>query len=110
METEKARGAALQMDVIAGERKLAQFSQLLNDAFSVPQGADFLADFPIWGGLEPRKAVIRAGVFAPAGRLAGCAAARIAQLRVPGGSIPVGIIGAVATDPLYRGNGVASET
>lgn len=109
MNLEKNRPAPLQLDGISGKRKYQLFSNLLDLSFNLSGDAHFLSDFSVWAGEEARGGVIRVGAFGPAGRLAGCAAARTATCYASNGKIKLGIIGAVATDPLYRGRGVASD-
>lgn len=90
------------------------FSRLLDRAFPVPPGGHFLSDFPIWDDrFSPGQQVRRLGIFDAnadsEGRLLGCAGLRIARLKTANGPLPVALIGAVATDPSARGQGLASR-
>lgn len=100
----------LRLDEINGGIWRTQFSQLLDQAFSLPAGAHYLEDFPIWdesvSTAGPR--LVRIGIFDD-DHLVGCAGVRIAELKVSSERIPVGLIGAVATHPDYRSRGLASQ-
>lgn len=87
---------------------LLSFSRLLNSAFHVPKGHGFLDDFPVWGPANTQTDLCRLGAFAGP-LLVGCAAARVARLKTSQGELRVGILGAVATHPDWRGRGVASS-
>jgi GNAT superfamily N-acetyltransferase len=94
---------------LQGSQNLAQFSRLLDTAFDVPSGRRFLDDFPVWANAEPPGNFKRLGFFAPSGRLVGCGAARVAELKISEGlKIPLGILGAIATDSDWRGQGMAT--
>ncbi|MGK5087509.1 GNAT family N-acetyltransferase [Bdellovibrionota bacterium FG-2] len=87
-----------------------QFLALLNGAFEVPQGSSFFDDFPVWGeasGLEAARRLRLGGVVD--GKLVSAAAVRLGKMRTTSGElISVALLGAVATDPAYRGKGYAS--
>lgn len=101
----------LKLDTIEGEQAMKQFSRLLDSGFGVQAPGRFLDDFPIWDErLGPAgEKVIRIGVW-DGGELVSCAGARLAQIRVPTGSMDVVLIGAVATAESHRGSGLASRT
>jgi GNAT superfamily N-acetyltransferase len=85
---------------------------ILNQAFPVPAGASFLDDFPVWRQ-ELCATSFLVGSFKGDGKggvLAGCAGGRVAWLKHKTGKIPVGLIGAVATRPEYRGEGIATDS
>jgi GNAT superfamily N-acetyltransferase len=85
---------------------------LLNRAFHVPEGRSFFDDFPIWDeSIVPSdESLVRLGVFsANRHELLASAGVRMARLKMPGGLLPVALIGAVATDERYRGAGLASS-
>ncbi|OFZ54607.1 MAG: hypothetical protein A2428_06100 [Bdellovibrionales bacterium RIFOXYC1_FULL_54_43] len=100
------------VDVIEGERANRQFGNLLDKAFGAVEGAHFFDDFPVWDERygNPDQ-VLRAGVFAGKRRDLICSSSvRLADLRIsPARQLSVAIIGAVATDPRYRGHGFASR-
>ncbi|HLE00916.1 MAG TPA: GNAT family N-acetyltransferase [Bdellovibrionota bacterium] len=100
------------VDVIEGERANRQFGDLLDKAFATVEGAHFFDDFPVWDERHGHpEQVLRAGVFAGKKRDLICSSSvRLADLRIgPSSQLPVAIIGAVATDPKYRGHGFASR-
>lgn len=111
MELEKAP-PALSLKIIAGKEPMARFGALLDQVFPVPQGSHFLEDFPVWGERNSHSGVLRVGAFDAQGNLAACAAARLAEFSaapgIPSG-VSVGVIGAVATRPEFRGRGLASR-
>lgn len=107
MELGTREAPSLILDVIETPESLAKLERLLNQAFPVPQGASYFDDFPVWR-LAPEPCC-RMCVW-DRGALASSAAARIAKLRVgPERQVPVAVIGAVATDPAWRGKGLASR-
>ncbi|HTL12614.1 MAG TPA: GNAT family N-acetyltransferase, partial [Bdellovibrionota bacterium] len=84
---------------------------LLDRCFPVRPGFHFFDDFPVWGPLGPKGAKKLFGWSpSPGAAPAACAGARIAELRLAAGqkTLRTGIVGAVATDPQYRGRGLAS--
>jgi predicted N-acetyltransferase YhbS len=106
-----AEAGGLRLDTIEGARSMKQFSQLLDRNFGVKAPGRFMDDFPIWDeklGPEGEK-VLRIGVW-DGDALVSCAGVRLAQLRVPTGSLDVALIGAVATAESHRGQGLASRT
>ena len=90
-----------------GQQEDALWENLINSAFPVPPGASFYDDFPVWNPALSRG-IKKWGAFAH-GQLAATASIRKCELKVPGGLVPVAIIGAVATDPKFRGSGLASQ-
>jgi GNAT superfamily N-acetyltransferase len=94
--------------LLSGPVAREQFSALLDRCFPVKPGTHFLDDFPVWDeGVGPTK-VIRIGLFeGPV--LAASTGLRVVELQIGSGAVPVGIIGAVATDPSYRGKGLATH-
>lgn len=108
------------LDTISGEDAERQLSALLDQAFSVPPGRHFFDDFPVWSEeLAPSgRSLVRLGAFehpraggAGPARLVASTGIRLAYLKSPegGSKLKVGLIGAVATHPDFRGNGLASE-
>ena len=90
---------------------LRQFSELLNRTFPVPAGKNFFDDFPVWDAqfkTDPNL-IARIGVF-QGPRLISAAGVKKAQMKTPRGVVPVALIGAVVTDPEWRGHGFASKT
>ena len=97
----------LVMDVISSPEQLGR---LLDQVFAVPAGMHFLEDFPVWDGrVGPGpEQVLRAGAF-KGEQLVSSACVRLARLKTAAGnSLAVGIVGGVATDPQFRGRGLAS--
>ena len=82
---------------------------LLDKVFPVGPTGSYYDDFPVWKMIHGEH-IVRLGVGDDAGNLKSCAAGRICHLRTPlGGLIPIGLIGAVATDPMARNQGLASQ-
>jgi predicted N-acetyltransferase YhbS len=85
----------------------AQFSELMDRSFAVPQGQSYLNDFPVWRGRTPE--ILKMGAY-DGKKLVGTACVRVADLWAKGTQqILVGLIGAVATDEAYRGRGIAKS-
>lgn len=105
---ESLREAGLQADFreIQESTELAAWLDLLNRSFPVPPGASFLDDFPAWG--SKGSDVLRVGGFFK-GRLVSCAGARLSKLKTARGALPIGIVGAVASEKEFRGRGLASR-
>lgn len=93
---------------ISGSEAQKKLSSFLDQSFSLPSGSHFLDDFPVWD--EQNKArMFRAGVY-QGENLVCSAGARLAELKIRDGVvIPVGMIGLVATNEQYRGQGMASD-
>lgn len=111
------KGYSVSTGIIEGAAR-RDFSLLLDRAFEVPVGRHFLEDFPIWDPqLVPGgESLLRLGAFlsrrgpGSAGTLVASTGARIAWLRTRGPArLKVALIGAVATEPAYRGHGLASS-
>lgn len=98
----------IEMIPIQGPVSLLQLSRLLDLCFDVPQGGRFFDDFPVWEVLNGCETMRCLGFRSDEESWAAGAAARVAQLDLPGG-VSVGIIGAVATDPCWRRRGLASR-
>jgi len=87
----------------------------LNQAFPVPDGESFFRDFPVWDPTRKLDVIYEieteAGGESGSAALMATAAARVVRIRPLDGSgdRKVGIIGAVATDPRYRNQGLASR-
>jgi len=82
---------------------------LLNQAFRVPKGRSFLDDFPIWSSSMAKMAQSRKiGIFHQS-QLVAAVGIRFADLKIEGSRLPIGLIGGVVTDPLWRGIGLASR-
>lgn len=99
------------VDVIQGAEANAKLGALLDTAFPVSAGGHFFDDFPVW---DERKdpgpgEILRVGIFE--GReLVTSACVRLAGLRAAAGrTVPVCLIGAVATASSHRGQGLASQ-
>jgi GNAT superfamily N-acetyltransferase len=101
----------LELDFISGPEKMAQFSRLVDGGFGVVAPARFLDDFPIWDEqLGPGdERLVRIGVW-EGPELVTSTGVRLAEMRVPAGSMKVALIGAVATAESHRGRGLASRT
>jgi GNAT superfamily N-acetyltransferase len=86
-----------------------QFSALLDQAFALPQGHHYLEDFPVWSASLHSPSTEVMGAFAK-GQLAASAALRVAEARtLHGEKLKVGVIGAVATQSHFRGQGLATQ-
>src|SRR5215210_7830345 len=93
---------------IADDDSSGQFSCLLDLAFEVPAGAHYFEDFPVWNPEFKIKSSNKFGIFKDSLLLAG-AAVRTCDLKIrTGKTVPVALIGAVATHPQWRGRGLAS--
>src|SRR6476619_1871467 len=102
--------AELYLDTISTSGALDQFSNLLDECFSIPRGSHFFDDFPIWDARFKSPSMIRLGVFNKS-HLVSSVAIRKAELQgLQIGNISVAILGAVATRPQWRGKGLASQT
>jgi GNAT superfamily N-acetyltransferase len=101
----------LRLDTIEGDTQMQQFSKLLDVGFGVKSPGRVLDDLPIWDEkVGPgAESVLRIGVW-DGTALVSCAGVRLANLRVPTGSLEVALIGAVATASSHRGAGLASRT
>src|SRR5690348_5164356 len=85
-----------------------QFSDLLDLCFSVPTGSHFLEDFPVWDPQFRIPWVMRLGSFQQNELVSG-AAARLAEIKLLAGkAVTIALIGAVATQPSWRGRGLAT--
>lgn len=108
-------------EMIEGKAANRLFAELLDQAFGVPAGRRFLDDFPIWDAdlMPDGESLARLGAFSPSesvgahGKsktLVASAGVRLGRLKATGsGYLKVGMIGAVATHPAYRGQGLASK-
>jgi GNAT superfamily N-acetyltransferase len=89
--------------------ELQSMGKLLDRVFPVLPGGTYFDDFPVWNS-APSDQLIRMGVLGSEGGLQSCAAGRVSYLRTSmGGLLPIGLIGAVATDPDQRKRGLASQ-
>ncbi len=82
---------------------------LLNQAFHTPPGGSFFDDFPVWQDphLIEQGQVLRR-MRREGGKVVATAFGRVAKINLDGRDRWVGLIGAVATDPAYRGKGFAT--
>ena len=85
-------------DVYASQ--YAQVNDLVSAAFQYPAQHFFFDDFPIWGS----SLVTRLGVF-DGPKLVSHVGIRFAEMQTGAGSEKIALIGAVATDEKYRGQG-----
>lgn len=94
----------MKLRALSGKHDLAQFEEVLNLAFSVPAGASFLDDFPVWSakrdgtlllGIEHQNKLVSVGGL--------CSR----ELWIDSQLAPVGLLGAIATRPEYRKQGLA---
>lgn len=111
MELNGRENTGLEVDLISGPQSRRALAALLNQSFQVPEGHAFLGDFPIWDEsiVASSEEIVRIGAYTAARQhLAACAGVRMARLNTSSGTIPVALIGAVATDEAYRGAGLAS--
>jgi GNAT superfamily N-acetyltransferase len=100
---------------IVGPGHIQQFSSLLDRSFSLHKGMHYLDDFPIWSFTHP--SVVRFGALSEKKELIASAGVRLVSLRLRRGdtsdagpqSVLAALIGAVATDENYRGQGLASR-
>ncbi len=84
-----------------------QLERLLSQSFPTAQGASFYDDFPVWNPMNGAN-LYRVRTVEE-GKVVATAGVRFGLLKAPGGPLPIGIIGAVATDPDYRSRGLASK-
>jgi GNAT superfamily N-acetyltransferase len=107
MKAQETQVKKLFYDVISGPGAQQELEGLLNRTFEVPRGASFYDDFPIW---DERLGVpsLRIGAYADK-RLVASASVRMAQLKAAKLPLEVALIGAVATEPEWRGHGLASN-
>ena len=90
--------------VLPGDR--GELAALYDRCFSVPEGASFMDDFPVWDpGIAVEERVQL--VYRHEGRIVASASARLARTRPGNGTVAV--VGAVVTDPELRGKGLASR-
>ncbi len=78
-------------------------NQLVSSAFQYQPPHAFLDDFPVWASDQS----IRLGLF-DQGRLLSHVGIRFTEMRVDETSVPVALIGAVATDEKSRGKGYST--
>src|SRR4051812_19603129 len=110
MELESRSVHQLQADVISDEYSMEQFSNLLDASFFLPKGCHYFDDFPVWDSKYGVYPLLRIGVFHDK-KLVSAAAVRVGFLNPQAQSpVSVAIIGAVVTDPQWRGMGLASRT
>lgn len=85
-----------------------QFAMLLDLCFPVNEDCHFFDDFPVWNPRFEAKHIMRFGIFSGEQLICSCAV-RYSVLKVlPFVAVPVSLVGAVATHPLWRGKGFAS--
>jgi GNAT superfamily N-acetyltransferase len=84
--------------------------RLLNDAFGLEKGRTYFDDFPVWNdlGLVQRRQIIRKEIL-HGKTVVSVAMGRKAAFHLAGRKISLGLIGAVATSPNCRGQGMASR-
>jgi N-acetylglutamate synthase-like GNAT family acetyltransferase len=80
------------------------YKNLLNNCFAVPKKNHFFDDFPIWNTHQ----VIRLGAFTNQ-ILMSTAGLKISNIKIRQHVVKIGLIGAVATLPQYRGSGLAKK-
>lgn len=101
--------SALKVSSISRCDALKQYSNLLDSAFSVPNGMHFFDDFPVWNSVFEVPSVRRIGYF-DENQLVSAAAIRLIELKTPRlGSLTAALIGAVVTHPHWRRKGLASQ-
>jgi len=101
----------LKVQVVSETNDLRQFSDLLDESFSLAPSMHYLDDFPVWdASLHSGESVQRFGIFDQQ-TLISTAAVRIAKIRTISEKnlLKIGIIGAVATSYPHRGKGLASK-
>jgi len=101
----------MNIQLIETQKQIEELNGLLNRSFPVIPGTRFFDDFPVWDpDLRPDSQVKRFGIFSDDGKILSSACARLAHLHASHATIPVAVIGAVATDESVRGQGLASAT
>jgi GNAT superfamily N-acetyltransferase len=106
----------IRFDALNGPDSREKLAKLLDQSFpvAVESGSHFFDDFPVWDeNLDiDRERTLRLGAFHN-DRLVGSACVKLSLFRssTAAGSPawPVALIGAVATDPSWRGKGLASS-
>ncbi|MEO7164423.1 MAG: GNAT family N-acetyltransferase, partial [Bdellovibrionia bacterium] len=98
----------LKVSAILSAASLRQFSSLLDLCFSVDEGSRFFDDFPIWDHSLKTERLMRFGIFHGDQLICSCAIRHAALGNLCADSLPVALIGAVATHPSWRGRGLAS--
>jgi hypothetical protein len=99
----------LHIDAILESDSNNQLSDLLDRCFQVRQGQHFLDDFPVWNSALLTDSVNHLGIFRNR-QLVASVSIRLAQMKCVGTqSIPIAILGAVATHPDWRRKGLASK-
>ncbi|MBN21567.1 MAG: hypothetical protein CL678_09800 [Bdellovibrionaceae bacterium] len=94
-------------DLIETDLQCEAFENLLNCSFPVKKNTSFFDDFPIWKG-NHHFPLFKVGAF-DKGQLVSCAAIVLRELKIGYSRVKVAVIGAVATDSNYRGQGLASH-
>ena len=85
--------------------ELPQLNKLVSESFGYESPHSFFDDFPIWKSLI----VKRFGIFS-GNRLIAHAGIRFCEMQTDSGvNVPVAMIGAVATDEEFRGQGLSSR-
>lgn len=108
MELAHEKQDRFEFDVISTLAQSEEQERLLNKEFGVPIGSSFLDDFPVWKN-STNLPSLKIGVY-QFGKLISTASIRAAELKTKkGNTLPIGIIGAVATDNQWHGCGAASQ-
>lgn len=107
MEEVRSSQDTFQFREILGPEAQRALERLLNEAFHVAPGHSFFEDFPVWDEAHGCK-MLRVGAWSGP-RLVASACIRKALLKIEGRNVPVALLGGVATDPAYRGKGLASQ-
>ncbi len=84
--------------------EIPQLNQLVSMSFGYESPHSFMDDFPIWKSSQ----VKRFGIFS-GDQLISHAGIRFCEMQTSSGLIPMAMIGAVATDEKFRGQGLSSR-
>ncbi len=106
LEIDSERG--LRFSPIQSADANRQFATLLDLCFPVNESCHFFDDFPVWDPRFETEHIMRFGIFSGDQLICSCSV-KYSVLKVPPlVALPVSLVGAVATHPLWRGKGLAS--
>lgn len=97
----------MKIEIIPNQReKIAELNALVSEAFGYQVPHTFLDDFPVWA--SHLSSVMRLGIYERSDLIAHVGI-RYAEMQTDAGLTPVALIGAVATDPHFRKQGLSTE-